>query len=228
MNKKKPEEIFFGIVISGILIASSLLSISSSQLIQEVRAQNITKQTMTNTTANQTDMDNAPPPPPPAPSCCPSNQYIANAGPDQTVLEGIMITLNGSSSNNSSNVGNTANYLWRQTNGPAIILNGNNTAHPSFVAPNYPNDTKYTFALEVFENQINNNNNNQTGPAVDTVDIIVKDANMEAKHPGFLQEEEDDTGKQSDQNGLEDEEEEAGGEEEQSDDNEIIMKRKMM
>ena len=217
MNKKKPEEIFFGIVISGILIASSLLSISSSQLIQEVRAQNITKQTMTNTTANQTDMDNAPPPP--APSCCPSNQYIANAGPDQTVLEGIMITLNGSSSNNSSNVGNTANYLWRQTNGPAIILNGNNTAHPSFVAPNYPNDTKYTFALEVFENQINNNNNNQTGPAVDTVDIIVKDANMEAKHPGFLQEEEDDTGKQSDQNGLEDEEEEAGGEEEQSDDN---------
>src|SRR5919107_1080307 len=216
MNKKKPEEILFGIVISGILIASSLLSISSSQLIQEVRAQNITKQTMTNTTANQTDMDNATPPPP---SCCPSNQYIANAGPDQTVLEGIMITLNGSSSNKSSNVGNTANYLWRQTNGPAIILNGNNTAHPSFVAPNYPNDTKYTFALEVFENQFVNNNNNQTGSAIDTVDIIVKDANMEAKHPGFLQEEEDDTGKQSDQNGLEDEEEEAGGEEEKSDDN---------
>jgi hypothetical protein len=177
MNKKKPEEIFFGIVISGILIASSLLSISSSQLIQEVGAQNITKQTTTNTTANQTDMDNATPPPPP--SCCPSNQYIANAGPDQTVLEGIMITLNGSSSNNSSNVGNTANYLWRQTNGPAIILNGNNTAHPTFVAPNYPNDTKYTFALEVFENQVNNNNNNnnnnnQTESAVDTVDTIVR------------------------------------------------------
>src|ERR671920_951791 len=185
MNKKKPEEIFFGIVISGILIASSLLSISSSQLIQEVRAQNITKQTMTNTTANQTDMDN-----PPAPSCCPSNQYIANAGPDQTVLEGIMITLNGSSSNNRSNVGNTANYLWRQTNGPAIILNGNNTAHPSFVAPNYPNDTKYTFALEVFENQVNNNNNNkQAESAVDTVDIIAKDVNVKVKNHGSLQDE---------------------------------------
>src|SRR5919106_5449088 len=188
MNKKKPEEIFFGIVISGILIASSLLSISSSQLIQEVRAQNITKQTMTNTTANQTDMDNAPPPP--APSCCPSNQYIANAGPDQTVLEGIMITLNGSSSNKSSNVGNTANYLWKQTNGPAIILNGNNTAHPSFVAPNYPNDTKYTFALEVFENQVNNNNNNkQAESAVDTVDIIAKDVNTKVKNHGSLQDE---------------------------------------
>src|SRR5919107_1303244 len=190
MNKKKPEEIFFGIVISGILIASSLLSISSSQLIQEVRAQNITKQTTTNTTANQTDMDNATPPPPPAPSCCPSNQYIANAGPDQTVLEGIMITLNGSSSNKSSNVGNTANYLWRQTNGPAIILNGNNTAHPSFVAPNYPNDTKYTFALEVVENQVNNKNNNQQAEsAVDTVDIIAKDVNVKVKNHGSLQDE---------------------------------------
>lgn len=225
MNKKKLEAIFFDIVISGILIASSLLSINSSQLIQEVRAQNITNQTTTNVTANQTDMDNAttttiitttsPPP-----SCCPSNRYIANAGPDQTVLEGTMITLNGSVGNKSSNVGNTANYLWRQINGPVVILNGNNTVHPSFVAPNYPNDTKYTFALEVFENQVNNNgNNNQTGSAVDTVDIIVKDANMEAKNPGFLQEEDDNTGKQSDQNELKDEEEEAGGEEEeQSDD----------
>ena len=220
MNKKTPEAIFFGIVISGILIASSLLSISSSQLIQEVRAQNITNQTTTNTTANQTDMNNATTTitPPPLPSCCSSNQYTANAGPDQTVLEGTMITLNGTDNNNnkSSNVGNTVNYLWRQTNGPAIILNGNNTAHPTFIAPNYPNDTKYTFALEVFENQVNNNN--KTGSAVDTVDIIVKDANMEAKTPGFLQEEDDNTGKQSDQNGLEDEEEEAGGEEEQSDD----------
>jgi chitinase len=164
---------------------------------------------MTNTTANQTDMDNPPPP-----SCCPSNQYIANAGPDQTVLEGIMITLNGSSSNNSSNVGNTANYLWRQTNGPAIILNGNNTAHPSFVAPNYPNDTKYTFALEVFdEDQVINNN--QTGAAIDTVDIIVKDANIEAKNPGTFQGVDDNTEVQSNQNELQDEGE--GEEEEQSD-----------
>ena len=225
MNKKTLEAIFFGIVISGILIASSLLSISSSQLIQEVRAQNITNQTTTNTTANQIDMNNATTaittitPPPPS-SCCPSNQYTANAGPDQTVLEGTMITLNGTDNNNnkSSNVGNTANYLWRQTNGPTVILNGNNTAHPTFIAPNYPNDTKYTFALELFENQVNNNNNNKTGSAVDTVDIIVKDANMEAKNPGFLQEEDDNTGKQSDQNGLEDDDEEAGGEEEQSDD----------
>ncbi|HKG30422.1 MAG TPA: hypothetical protein VKA91_04065 [Nitrososphaeraceae archaeon] len=128
--------------------------------------------------------------PSPAPSCCPPNQYIANAGPDQKVTEGTMIILNGTDNNNkSSNFENTANYLWRQTNGPAIILNGNNTAHPSFVAPNYPNDTKYTFALEVFENQVNNNNNKQAESAVDTVDIIAKDVNTKVKNHGSLQDE---------------------------------------
>jgi hypothetical protein len=216
MSKKKKEVILFGIIISGILIASSLLSISG-QLIQEVRAQNMTNQITTNATANQTDMGNsttttitattAIPSP-----CCPSNGHIANAGSDQTVLEGTIITLNGSDSNKSSNIGNMANYLWRQTDGPSIILNGNNTAHPNFVAPNYPTDTKYTFALEVFEDQVINNN--QTGAAIDTVDIIVKDANIEAKNPGSFQGQDDNTEEQSNQNELQDEEEE----EEQSDD----------
>ena len=217
MSKNKKEVILFGIVISGILIASSLLSISG-QLIQEVRAQNMTNQITTNATANQTDMGNsttttitattAIPSP-----CCPSNGHIANAGSDQTVLEGTIITLNGSDSNKSSYIGNMANYLWRQTDGPSIILNGNNTAHPNFVAPNYPTDTKYTFALEVFEDQVINNN--QTGAAIDTVDIIVKDANIEAKNPGSFQGQDDNTEEQSNQNEVQDEE---GEEEEQSDD----------
>jgi hypothetical protein len=217
MSKKKKEVILFGIIISGILIASSLLSISG-QLIQEVRAQNMTNQITTNATANQTDMGNsttttitATTTAIPSP-CCPSNGHIANAGSDQTVLEGTIITLNGSDSNKSSNIGNMANYLWRQTDGPSIILNGNNTAHPNFVAPNYPTDTKYTFALEVFEDQVINNN--QTGAAIDTVDIIVKDANIEAKNPGSFQGQDDNTEEQSNQNELQDEEEE----EEQSDD----------
>jgi hypothetical protein len=218
MSKNKKEVILFGIIISGILIASSLLSISG-QLIQEVRAQNITNQITTNATANQTDMGNsttttitATTTAIPSP-CCPSNGHIANAGSDQTVLEGTIITLNGSHSNKSSNIGNMANYLWRQTDGPSIILNGNNTAHPNFVAPNYPTDTKYTFALEVFEDQVINNN--QTGAAIDTVDIIVKDANIEAKNPGSFQGQDDNTEEQSNQNEVQDEE---GEEEEQSDD----------
>jgi hypothetical protein len=218
MSKNKKEVILFGIIISGILIASSLLSISG-QLIQEVRAQNMTNQITTNATANQTDMGNstttttitATTTAIPSP-CCPSNGHIANAGSDQTVLEGTIITLNGSDSNKSSYIGNMANYLWRQTDGPSIILNGNNTAHPNFVAPNYPTDTKYTFALEVFEDQVINNN--QTGAAIDTVDIIVKDANIEAKNPGSFQGQDDNTEEQSNQNEVQDEEEE----EEQSDD----------
>jgi hypothetical protein len=219
MSKNKKEPILFGIVISGILIASSLLSISG-QLIQEVRAQNMTNQITTNATANQTDMGNAtttttttitaiPSP------CCPSNGHIANAGSDQTVLEGTIITLNGSDSNKSSNIGNMANYLWRQTAGPSITLYGNKTAHPNFVAPNYPTDIKYTFALEVFEDQVINNN--QTGAAIDTVDIIVKDVNIEAKNPGSFQGEDDNTEEQSNQNELQDEEEE---ESDDDDDNE--------
>jgi hypothetical protein len=178
----------------------------------------MTNQITTNATANQTDMGNsttttitATTTAIPSP-CCPSNGHIANAGSDQTVLEGTIITLNGSDSNKSSNIGNMANYLWRQTDGPSIILNGNNTAHPNFVAPNYPTDTKYTFALEVFEDQVINNN--QTGAAIDTVDIIVKDANIEAKNPGSFQGQDDNTEEQSNQNELQDEEEE----EEQSDD----------
>jgi hypothetical protein len=211
MSKNKKEVILFGIIISGILIASSLLSISG-QLIQEVRAQNMTNQITTNATSTRTDMGNATTTTPSPSPCCPSNGHIANAGSDQTVLEGTIITLNGSDNNDSSNIGNMANYLWRQTAGPSIILNGNNTAHPNFVAPNYPNDTKYTFALEVFQDQVINNN--PTGAAIDTVDIIVKDTNIEAKNPGSFQGEDGNTEEQSNQNELQDEEEE----EEQSDD----------
>ena len=219
MSNNKKEVILFGTVISGLLIASSLLSISG-QLIQEVQAQNMTSQLTTNATSTQTDMGTTSTTTTTTASspCCPSNGHIANAGSDQTVLEGTIITLNGSNNSNKiSNIENTAKYLWRQTAGPSIILNGNNTAHPNFVAPNYPNDTKYTFALEVFEDQVINNNN-QTGAAIDTVDIIVKDANIEAKNPGTFQGEDDNTEEQSNQNELQDEEEgEGGGEEEQSD-----------
>ena len=215
MSNNKKELILFGIVISGVLVASSLLSISG-QLIQEVQAQNMTNQLTTNATSTQTDMGTTTTTTTTAPSpCCPSNGHIANAGSDQTVLEGTIITLNGSNSNKSSNIENTAKYLWRQTAGPSIILNGNNTARPNFVAPNYPTDTKYTFALEVFEDQVINNN--QTGAAIDTVDIMVKDANIEAKNPGTFQGEDDNTEEQSNQNELQDDDEEEGEEEEQSD-----------
>jgi hypothetical protein len=188
------------------IIDSFEIGTMSTQEVQQqpptVESNNITTIKENNTAATTTITATATPSP-----CCPSNAYnIANAGPDQTVLEGTEITLNGSSSSNnkSSNIGNAANYFWRQTDGPSIILNGNNTAHPNFIAPNYPNNTKYTFALEVFgENQVNNNN--QTGAAIDTVDIIVKDVNLESKNPRALQQEDVNIIEQSNQDEIQDE-----------------------
>ena len=186
------------------IIDSFEIGTMSTQEVQQeplptVESNNITTIKENNTAA--TTITTATPSP-----CCPSDGYnIANAGPDQTVLEGTIITLNGSSSSNnkSSNIENMANYLWRQTDGPSIILKDNFTAHPTFVAPNHPNDTKYTFALEVFENQVINNN--QRGSAIDTVDIIVKDINLEAKNPRAVQQEDVNIIQQSGQDELQDE-----------------------
>ncbi len=58
---------------------------------------------------------------------------VANAGPDQTVNEGTMITLNGS---NSTDPNNTAlSYLWQQIDGPAVTLSNPASAQPEFAAP---------------------------------------------------------------------------------------------
>ena len=185
------------------IIDSFEIGTMSTQEVQQqmptVESNNITTINENNTAATTTTTTTPSP-------CCPSDGYnIANAGSDQTVVEGTIITLNGSSSNNkSSNIGNMGNYLWRQTAGPSIILNDNNTAHPTFVAPNRPNDTKYTFALDVFdENQVNNNN--QTGAAIDTVDIIVKDVNLESKNPRAIQQEDVNIIEQSNQDEIQDE-----------------------
>ncbi|HZX96232.1 MAG TPA: DUF5666 domain-containing protein, partial [Myxococcales bacterium] len=66
-------------------------------------------------------------PPPPAPP-------VANAGPDQTVTSGALVTLHGSS---ASPVPSTASltFSWSQASGPAVTLANAATANPSFTAP---------------------------------------------------------------------------------------------
>ena len=59
---------------------------------------------------------------------------IANAGPDQVVVPGDTVILNGSS---SSDRDGTITYSWRQVQGPSgnwVRLNDPNTAYPSFTA----------------------------------------------------------------------------------------------
>ena len=67
----------------------------------------------------------------------------ANAGEDETVIFGSSVTLNG---NNSTGV--ITSFSWAQLSGEPVTLTGNNTATPSFTAPNAT--TTLVFELTVF------------------------------------------------------------------------------
>ena len=60
----------------------------------------------------------------------------ADAGPDQTVLGGATVTLNGLNSSDPNDV--IVSYQWQQTEGPAVVLSHTNSPTTSFVAPAVP------------------------------------------------------------------------------------------
>ena len=72
-----------------------------------------------------------------------------DAGDDQTVAEGVVVTLDGSRSTSSS--GRTGlGYAWTQSaGGPVVALAGADTARPSFTAPQVGARTLLTFVLTV-------------------------------------------------------------------------------
>ena len=55
---------------------------------------------------------------------------VANAGPDQTVTGGSVVTLNGSGSSDNDN--DPITYAWTQVSGPTVTLIGSNTVYPTF------------------------------------------------------------------------------------------------
>jgi hypothetical protein len=79
---------------------------------------------------------------------------IANAGSDQTVNQMSLVELNGTGSYDPNNEIIVA-YSWVQTAGIPVILNGANTATPTFTAPIVPSTTDtivLSFGLRVMNN----------------------------------------------------------------------------
>ncbi|MFA9391246.1 MAG: PKD domain-containing protein, partial [Prolixibacteraceae bacterium] len=70
---------------------------------------------------------------------------VANAGKDQTVVEGTLVILNASASSDVDS--DELIYTWTAPNG--ITLSSTSVAKPSFTAPEVTIDTEYTFSLIV-------------------------------------------------------------------------------
>ncbi len=87
-----------------------------------------------------------PPPPPPAVNQAPT----ADAGANQTVVEGNTITLSGAASRDAD--GSIASYAWAQTAGPNVSLSGADTATATFDPPLTDAQIMFTFELTVTDN----------------------------------------------------------------------------
>ncbi|HET7787851.1 MAG TPA: DUF5666 domain-containing protein [Myxococcales bacterium] len=70
------------------------------------------------------------------PQPAPPQAPIANAGPNQTVDSGALVTLDGSLS--SDPAGLPFSFAWSQASGTLVTLTGANTANPTFTAPTIP------------------------------------------------------------------------------------------
>jgi hypothetical protein len=91
---------------------------------------------------------------------------VANAGSDQTVAEGVTVTLNGSGSTDPDD--GIASYSWTQTGGPAVTLSDPTYVQPTFVT--VPVDL--AGATLTFELTVRDNSSLET---TDTVSVTIDD-----------------------------------------------------
>ena len=76
-----------------------------------------------------------------------SRPPLANAGPDQSVVQRTTVRLDGTASSDPD--GSVVGVRWLQVAGPAVTLSGDATLSPTFVAPRVSTTTTLTFELTV-------------------------------------------------------------------------------
>jgi len=89
---------------------------------------------------------------------------VADAGQDQQVDEGAAVTLDGSASSDPN--GDPLTYLWEQTSGPQVQLQGADQAVCTFTAPQVDQDTTLVFRLTVSDGTLSDTAN---------VSVLVRD-----------------------------------------------------
>ncbi len=75
----------------------------------------------------------------------------ANAGPDQNVIAGTTVTLDGTASSDSD--GTVAGYQWTQVSGTAVTLSSATASKPTFTSPSSLSGATLVFGLTVTDNQ---------------------------------------------------------------------------
>ena len=76
-----------------------------------------------------------------------NNPPVADAGPDQTAIDGSLVTLDGTGSSDPD--GDSITYSWTQTSGTNVTLSNATIANPTFVAPSTTEEIMLSFSLVV-------------------------------------------------------------------------------
>lgn len=78
---------------------------------------------------------------------------IANAGPDQSVVAGSLVQLDGSASYDPDPNGSISGYGWVQTSGDSVDLDSDTIEKPKFIAPSKADPQALKFDLVVVDNE---------------------------------------------------------------------------
>ena len=92
----------------------------------------------------------------------------ADAGSNQSINEGLTVTLDGSGSSDPDS--DPLTYSWTQTSGTTVTLSSTTAEKPTFTAPSVTQNTNLVFSLTV--------NDGTVSSAADTVTITVQDTSQ--------------------------------------------------